>query len=102
MAWSGYALFFPNNGGIMRHVKTKAFGAAALVAASVSAALAQSAAAGVGAGYWHASGAQILDSNNNPVRIAGLNWYGFETPDFLIHGLWAQDYKTILNTFKAL
>ena len=27
---------------------------------------------GVGAGYWHTSGNQILDSNGNPVRIAGI------------------------------
>jgi len=53
-----------------------------------------------GAGYWHTSGNQILDSNNQPIRLAGVNWYGFETPDHLIHGLWAQDYKTILNTIK--
>ncbi len=54
-----------------------------------------------GAGYWHTSGNQILDSNNAPVRIAGINWYGFETPDFVVHGLWAQDYKSILDAAKA-
>jgi len=54
-----------------------------------------------GAGYWHTSGNRILDSNNQTVRLAGVNWYGFETPDFLAHGLWAQDYKTILNTIKS-
>jgi endoglucanase len=57
-------------------------------------------AAAQGAGYWHTSGNQILDSNNQPVRIAGLNWYGFETTDELIHGLWAQDYHTIINELK--
>jgi len=55
-----------------------------------------------GAGYWHTSGNEILDSNNEVVRLAGVNWYGFETPDFLAHGLWAQDYKTVLNTIKSL
>ena len=59
-------------------------------------------AAGVGAGYWHTSGNQILDSNGNPVRIAGVNWYGFETPDEIAHGLWAQDYHTIINDIAAL
>ncbi len=54
-----------------------------------------------GTGYWHTSGSQILDSSGQVVRIAGVNWYGFETPDFLAHGLWAQDYKTILNTIKS-
>lgn len=54
-----------------------------------------------GVGYWHTSGNRIVDSNGDQVRIAGVNWYGFETSDFLVHGLWAQDYKTILNTIKS-
>jgi endoglucanase len=55
---------------------------------------------GQGTGYWHTSGNQILDSNNQPVRMAGVNWYGFETTDAVIHGLWAKDYKAILTTIK--
>jgi len=54
-----------------------------------------------GAGYWHTSGNKILDANGTEVRIAGINWYGFETPDYLAHGLWAQDYKTLLNSIKT-
>jgi len=61
-----------------------------------------SAATGAGAGYWHTSGSQILDSNGNPVRIAGINWYGFETPDEIAHGLWAQDYHAIIDDIKNL
>ena len=53
-----------------------------------------------GAGYWHTSGNQIIDSGGHTVRIAGVNWYGFETTDQVVHGLWAQDYHTILNTIK--
>jgi endoglucanase len=60
------------------------------------------AASGAGAGYWHTSGNQILDANGNPVRIAGVNWYGFETPDEIAHGLWVQDYHTIINDIAAL
>jgi len=55
-----------------------------------------------GTGYWHTSGSKIVDSNGNAVRLAGVNWYGFETTDYLAHGLWAQDYKTVLNTIKNL
>src|SRR5207248_1558419 len=51
--------------------------------------------------YWHTSGGQILDSSNHPVRIAGINWYGFETTDEVGHGLWAQDYKSILNAIAS-
>jgi endoglucanase len=54
-----------------------------------------------GVGYWHTSGNQILDSNNQPVRIAGINWFGFETTDSVVHGLRVQDYKYILNAIQA-
>jgi cellulose 1,4-beta-cellobiosidase len=57
---------------------------------------------GAGAGYWHTSGNQILDANNVPVRIAGVNWYGFETVDAVVHGLWGADYKKIMDNMKAL
>jgi endoglucanase len=78
-----------------------AAGIAAMTAAgAVTSAGAQSSTAGTG--FWHTSGNQILDSDGNPVRIAGINWYGFETPDEIAHGLWAQDYHVIINDIKAL
>jgi endoglucanase len=54
-----------------------------------------------GTGYWHTSGAQSLGTKGDTVRIAGINWYGFETTDEMVHGLNAQDYHRILNTIKA-
>ena len=80
-------------------------GTLALVAGGITGAgaLARAAAAsGAGSGYWHTSGNQILDSAGTPVRIAGINWYGFETPDEIAHGLWAQDYHAIINDIKNL
>jgi endoglucanase len=78
-----------------------AIGEQAVAAApALSGQLAQSST--VGAGYWHTSGNQIIDSGGNPVRIAGINWYGFETPDEIAHGLWVQDYRTIIDDIKAL
>ena len=52
--------------------------------------------------YWHTSGNKILDSDGNEIRITGVNWYGFETVDKVAHGLWAQDYHSVLDTVKAL
>ncbi len=57
---------------------------------------------GAGAGYWYTGGNQILDANGTPVRIAGINWYGFETPDEVAHGLWAQDYHAIIDDIRNL
>ena len=55
-----------------------------------------------GAGYWHTSGNQILDANDQPVRIAGVNWFGFETNNFVVHGLWTRDYRDMLSQIKGL
>ena len=56
----------------------------------------------LGVGPWHTDGAQILDANNQPVRIAGTNWFGFETQTFAVHGLQDRNYKSILNQIKSL
>jgi endoglucanase len=80
-------------------------GSLALVAGGIAGAGALSraaAATGAGSGFWHTSGNQILDSSGTPVRIAGINWYGFETPDEIVHGLWAQDYHAIIGDIKNL
>jgi len=78
--------------------------AAMLTAATlaVAAASAPAAHAATGAGYWHTVGNQIEDSNGNPVKIAGINWYGFETTDEVAHGLYDQDYHTIINDIASL
>ncbi len=55
-----------------------------------------------GTGYWHTSGNQILDSNNAPVRIAGVNWFGLETGSYAPHGLWARGYKEMMDQMKQL
>jgi endoglucanase len=57
---------------------------------------------GGGKGYWHTNGTQIFDANNQPVRIAGINWFGFETSNYIVHGLWARNYKDMLNQIKSL
>ncbi|MFF0093049.1 cellulase family glycosylhydrolase [Streptomyces canus] len=55
-----------------------------------------------GAGYWHTSGRQILDGSGQPVRIAGINWFGFETGNHVVHGLWSRDYKSMIDQMKSL
>ncbi|MFI7410578.1 cellulase family glycosylhydrolase [Streptomyces sp. NPDC049627] len=55
-----------------------------------------------GAGYWHTSGRQILDAAGQPVRIAGINWFGFETGNHVVHGLWSRDYKSMLDQMRSL
>ncbi|MFE7167002.1 cellulase family glycosylhydrolase [Streptomyces sp. NPDC057616] len=55
-----------------------------------------------GAGYWHTSGRQILDATGQPVRIAGINWFGFETGNHVVHGLWSRDYRSMIDQMRSL
>ena len=86
----------------MGYATVRTLTACALMAAAVTTTASAQSTNTVGSGYWHTKGNQIIDSSGNVVRIAGINWYGFETADALAHGLWAQDYKTVLNNIKAL
>jgi aryl-phospho-beta-D-glucosidase BglC (GH1 family) len=52
--------------------------------------------------FFHTSGNQIVDVNGNPVRIAGVNWFGFETSSYVAHGLWARNYKDMMDQMKQL
>lgn len=51
-------------------------------------------------GYWYTSGTLIVDQQNRPVRIQGINWYGFETVREVPGGLTQQDYRAILRTIR--
>lgn len=55
-----------------------------------------------GQGYWHTNGSQIFDASNRPVRIAGINWFGLETPSYSPHGLWSRNYQSMLDQIKNL
>ncbi len=50
--------------------------------------------------YWHTEGNRILDAQNRPIRISGVNWSGFETKEAVPGGLDSQDYRAILRTIK--
>ena len=65
-------------------------------------ALTSTASAGLGAGYWHTNGHRIEDSTNQPIRIAGINWFGMETSNYAPHGLWVRGYRSMLDQIKAL
>lgn len=64
--------------------------------------LAGTAAAAAGAGYWHTDGRQLLDANNQPVRMTGINWFGLETANYAPHGLWSRNHEDMLDQVKSL
>lgn len=52
--------------------------------------------------YFSTSGNQIINSFGDAVRIAGVNWFGFETIELVPHGLLERSYKSILDQTKSL
>ena len=52
--------------------------------------------------YFSTSGNQIVNRYGNPVRITGINWFGFETEEMIPHGLDVRNYKELLDQVKSL
>ncbi len=53
-------------------------------------------------GYLHTDGNRILDSEGNEVHLSGLNWFGFETGNHVVHGLWTRNWQDMLDEIKQL
>ncbi|MEM8546392.1 MAG: glycoside hydrolase family 5 protein, partial [Cyanobacteria bacterium P01_H01_bin.119] len=47
-------------------------------------------------------GSRIVDSQGQTVLLRGANWFGMETETHTPHGLWARDYKEMLQQIRAL
>src|SRR5438045_6732430 len=52
--------------------------------------------------YWHTDKNRIVNSSGQPVRIAGVNWFGIETGTYAPHGLWVRSYRDMLDQMKSL
>ena len=49
-----------------------------------------------------ADGTSIVDDEGNPVRITGINYFGFETANMVFQGLWSSDLEINLDTIAHL
>ena len=54
------------------------------------------------ASHLHTSGRLILDVHGHVARIAGINWFGLETPTFAPHGLGVRGFKDMMCQMKQL
>jgi endoglucanase len=50
----------------------------------------------------HTSGASIVDAAGKPVKLDLVNWYGAESPDFVVGGLKYQPVTTIISEIVAM
>jgi endoglucanase len=56
--------------------------------------------AGAATSGWSPNGPSIITPGGTTFIISGVNWYGFETTSFVIHGLFSQDYHYIVDEIK--
>ena len=54
------------------------------------------------AGWWHTAGNRIVDDQNQPLQLNGINWFGFETSNYAPHGLWSTSMDTFLDQMARL
>jgi endoglucanase len=52
--------------------------------------------------YLHSKGSKLYNDKEQVVRLTGANWFGFETTNFIPHGLWARDYHGMLLQVKSM
>ena len=53
-------------------------------------------------GWLHTKGGQIVDANDQPVRLTGLSWFGLETANYAPHGLWSRSMGSMLDQIASL
>lgn len=53
-----------------------------------------------GTGYT-TSGGKIY-KGRTVITLKGVNWFGGETPDHVVHGLWAREWKSMIAQMKTL
>ncbi|HSL46497.1 MAG TPA: cellulase family glycosylhydrolase [Anaerolineales bacterium] len=52
--------------------------------------------------YLHTSGNRILDASGREVGLSGINWFGFETENRVVHGLWQRSWQDMLDQIQKL
>lgn len=55
----------------------------------------------VRAGYRVENG-RIYNDANQQIQLRGVNWFGFETPDHVAHGLWARNWRSMITQMRTL
>ena len=49
----------------------------------------------------HTWGSTILNASNQVVQLSGVNWFGFETPEYAPHGLSVRPWRSVLDQIKS-
>jgi len=48
------------------------------------------------------SNGAIYDDVGQTVQLRGVNWFGFETQNYVVHGLWSRNWKDMILQMKSV
>jgi endoglucanase len=51
---------------------------------------------------YNVDGGKLYDEEGVRVNLYGVSWFGFETGDHVVHGLWARNWKDMISQIKGL
>ncbi|MBA2367843.1 MAG: glycoside hydrolase family 5 protein [Candidatus Protochlamydia sp.] len=51
---------------------------------------------------WRTSGSQIVNPEGEAVILRSVSWFGFETQNHVVHGLWSRNMQQMLDEIKAV
>lgn len=43
----------------------------------------------------------VIRKNGQAIALNGVNWFGFETANNVVHGLWSRNYKDMISQMKG-
>lgn len=55
-----------------------------------------------GISAWRIENGQVLDNEGHAFHVRGCSWFGFETPDMVVNGLWAHPMEWYVDVMKRL
>ena len=44
---------------------------------------------------------KVLDGTGKAIQLRGVNWFGFETNNHVVHGLWARNWTEMITQMQA-
>src|SRR3990167_9522357 len=44
---------------------------------------------------------KVLDGAGKAIQLRGVNWFGFETNNHVVHGLWARNWTEMITQMQA-
>lgn len=51
---------------------------------------------------WYTKGRQIVKPNGEPIQLTSVSWFGFETQNHVVHGLWSRNMEEMLDQIKSI